>query len=41
MDLVDLVQLVFAWEKREQRQYLKEHTAHSPDVHFVVVITFS
>ena len=39
VNLVDLVQLVCAWEQREQTDYFEEHAADTPDVHLIVVVT--
>ena len=38
MDLVDLIQLVCAWEEREETDNLKEHAADSPNIHLVIVV---
>ena len=38
MDFMDLVELVISGEQREETQNFKEHAAHPPDVHFVVVV---
>ena len=40
MDLVNLIQLIFAWEQWEERQNLKKDTANTPDVHFIIVVAF-
>ncbi len=39
VDPMNLVEFVFAWEKREQRQNLEEDTAHAPDVHLITVMS--
>ena len=41
VDFVHLVELVVAWKKREQRNYLEQHAAHTPKVHFIPIITVS
>ena len=41
MDLLDLVQLVGPREEGEQGHDLKEHAAHSPHVHLVVIVAIS
>lgn len=38
MNFVYLIELVVAWEKWEQREYLKVDAAHSPVVHFVIIV---
>lgn len=39
VDFVHLVQLVVAWEQREERQHFEEDSARTPKVHFVAVVT--
>lgn len=41
VNFVHLVQFIVAWEKREQRNYLEQHAADAPNVHFVPVIAVS
>jgi hypothetical protein len=38
MDLMDLIQFILPWKQWEQTQDLKEHTAHSPDIHLIIII---
>ena len=38
MDAVDLVKLIVSREQGEEREHFEEHTSHSPNVHFVVVV---
>ena len=38
MNFVYLVKLVVSWEKWEQREYFKVNAAHSPVVHFVIIV---
>ena len=38
MNFVYLVKLVVAWEKWEQREYFEVNAAHSPVVHFVIIV---
>ena len=35
---MNLIELVLAWEQWEETQDFEENAAHSPDVHFVVVV---
>ncbi len=39
MDLVNLVQLIVAREKRKEGKDLEVDAAHSPVVHLVIVVT--
>ena len=39
MDFVDLVKFVLAGEQWEEAEDLEEDAAHTPDVHFVVVVS--
>ena len=41
MDLIYLIELVISWEKRKECSHLKEDTASSPIVHFVIIIAIS
>lgn len=38
MNFVYLIELVVAREKWEQREYLKVNAAHSPVVHFMIIV---
>lgn len=38
MNLVHLVQLIVAWEKREQCENLKVDAADAPVVHLVIIV---
>ena len=38
MDLVNLVDFIISWEQGEERDNLKEHAAHSPQVHLVTIV---
>lgn len=41
MDLINLIQFVISREQRKERQYFKEHTPHSPNVHLVTIMSVS
>lgn len=41
MNFVNLVKFILAWEQRVKGQDLEEHTADSPNIHFVAVMTIS